>query len=205
MRNFFNILLLATFMFILVGCSALGNEVFIMADFPHYDSIGSLTTRATDVVRAEILDERVEKINIISEATAPLTYYEDPGGDISEAYFLYTIYRIRVLEVFKGNSVVDNIMEVKQIGGQIDDLNFINHDKVPFEVNDDLILFLVSYETENMPASLVNPIQSAYRFTLENIDARTGNINAELESVNIQNDLILTLADLISLSESNFN
>ena len=171
------------------------------ADFPHYDSIDDLALRATDVVRVEILDERVEMINTW---LPPQNELEDAGGGFREAYEVFTVHRFKILEVFQGHKEVGDILDVKQMGGKLGSVNLINHDKVIFDTYDDLILFLESYDVENMPASLLNPSQSAYRFTSANADARKKNTNDRLQSVNAENDLILTLDDLVRISANTY-
>ena len=167
------------------------------ADFPHYASIDDLALRATDIVKVEALDERVEMINTW---LPPQNELEDAGGGFREAYEVFTVHRFKILEVFQGYKEVGDILDVKQMGGQLGSINLINHDKVMFNTYDDLILFLESYDVENMPASLLNPFQSAYRFTPTNADARMRNVNDELQSISSQNDLILTLDDLARIS-----
>ena len=174
----------------------------IMGNFPHYNSIEHLASTATEVVRVEFLDERVEAINIW---LPPENKLEETGESVDEAYHVYTVYRVRVLEVFQGNVNVGDILEVKQLGGQLDDLIVMNYDIIPFESGDDLILFLQSFASDDMPASLLNAEQSAYRFTQSNENARNRNINDTLQSLNTQNDLTLTLNDLAVITENNSN
>ena len=62
----------------------------------------------------------------------------------------------------------------------------------PLEVGDDLVLFLRASIIENLPSFLLSPSQSAYYFTAE---------NEALESVNPENDLVLTIEDLSQILE----
>jgi len=174
-------------------------EIMIVSgDFPHYTNIEHLASNASEVVRVEVLSERVEAINIW---LPPQNEFEDTGEVLREAYFIYTIHQLRILEVFKGDVNVGDILEVKQIGGQLDGLTVINDDKISFGAGDDLVLFLQSFD--DVPASLLNPDQSAYRFTISNEDARNRNIDDALESLSMQNNLTLTLNDLASILASN--
>ncbi|MCL2558864.1 MAG: hypothetical protein FWE07_00130 [Turicibacter sp.] len=175
--------------------------VWIMADYPHYDSITHLASYATDVVRVEVLDERVEWLN---------TWLAPPPSEI-DPYNLYTIYRIRVLEVFQGDATVGDILEVRQMGGETDSLRVINTDEVSLAVGDDLVLFLRASYIENFPAVLLNPYQGAYHFASISASEGIASIEAEelanidvhesLESVNPENDLVLTIEDLIQILE----
>jgi len=173
------------------------NVAEVMADFPHYSSVEHLTINATDVIRGEVLDERTEWINTW---IPPQSEYEETGGELGELYLIYTIFKIKVLEVFEGEAEVGSIIEVKQIGGQVDDTLFINADEVDIQLGYDLVLFLESFE--GLPASLINPTQSVYYFPNINDNTRSDNLSIELESVSPKNDLILTLADLLYIYES---
>ena len=162
--------------------------IWVMADYPHYDSISHLAYYATDVVRVEILDERVEWLNTWIEAPPPEIY----------PYDLYTIYRIKVLDVFQGDAEIGDILEVRQIGGEYDGLRVINEDEVPLAIGDDLVLFLRASYIENFPSLLLNPYQSAYYYTSE---GEYFVVNEDLESVNPENDLVLTTDDLMEILE----
>jgi len=150
-----------------------------------YDSIEDLATDATDVVRAEVLDERVEKLN---------TFLEEPPPEI-DPYMLYTVYRIKVLEAYQGKAAAGDIMEVRQLGGQLDDELVVSLDFVPIAPGDDLVFFLRESYIENYPSVLVNAHQSTYKY------AETG----EMESVVSENDLVLTPEVLEQISERVFH
>ena len=167
--------------------------MWVMADYPHYESIAHLASYATDVIRVEILDERAEWLN---------TWLEAPPPEI-DPYNLYTVYRIKVLEVFQGDAAAGDILEVRQLGGQKDGLRVINKDEVPLVVGDDLVLFLRASYIENFPSVLLNPYQSAYRFPVANEDIMTIRANETLESVHLENDLTLTVEDLVQILANN--
>ena len=198
--------------------------IHIHGDFPMYDSIGDLSSAATDIVRAKILDERVENINIwmprLDEYGNPIgfeSYDPDEFPFLFEAYYIFTVYRLYVLDVFKGDAVPGDIMEVKLIGGQYGNVVLVNDDYVPLIIGDDLVFFLETYDMENMPASLLNPVQSAYRVASAHENVLTAGIQAfeegnfttdtdetiVLESVNNDNTLELTIEFLLQLLESN--
>jgi len=154
--------------------------MLVSGDYPHYNSITQLSSIATDVVRVEVLSERVERLN---------TWLETPPSGVNP-YALYTVYQIKVLETFQGNATPGDILEVRQIGGQQGNEVIINTSKTPITVGDDLVLFLRASYIDNYPSVLLNPYQSAYHF------APTRARNAAFESVHYGNDLTLTLEDL---------
>jgi len=201
-RKFLTLVVIGLSLFI-VACNAMEttennvaedllNVAQVSFDFPHYNSIEHLSSFSTEVVRVAVLDERVEWLNTW---IPPQNELEDAGGEPSDLYFIYTIYRVEILEVFKGDVEVGDMIEVKQIGGQMDDTKFINMDEVPLVIGSDLILFLHSFD--DFPASLMNATQSAYYFP----NARGRLLNAELESVHPENNLTLTLEALIQIAE----
>jgi len=160
-----------------------GLEVMqIAADYPHYESIALLASRATDIVRAIVLDERVERLNTMLDVPPPEI---DP-------YKIYTIYRIQVVEVFQGNAIPGGIIEIRQMGGRLDNDSLENLDYVQMEPGNDLVLFLRKSFIANFPSILVNAHQSAYQYQ---------NTNEALESAHPENNLSLTLEDLEIISE----
>jgi len=167
--------------------------IFTLGDYYLHSSVSNLASEATDIVMVEVLDERTEYINIW---LPPQNELEDTGEGFQEIYRIHTVNQLRVLEVFEGNKELGDIFEVKQLGGQMGNIDFVNLDKVALPIGDELILFLYSLDIENMPSVLVNPTQSAYRF----IDGRARGTGYELESLNTYNDLTLTLEDLIQIS-----
>jgi len=205
------------------GNNLLDEDLVIMSvhgDFPIYNSIADLSYRATDIVQVEVLDERVEWINIWmppqdENALSHFTAEEmEEYYFLFEAYYIFTVYRLRVLDVFMGDSAPGDILEVKLIGGQIDNTILINDDYVPFAIGEVVVLFLKTYDMEDMPASLLNPIQSAYRLTPTHENAlnaleqsllsegflSTAEANYVLESVNDNNSLVLTIGDLVEIA-----
>jgi hypothetical protein len=172
----------------------------IHASSMHYSSLDHLVSDASDIVRVEVLDQRAEWIDVLAPSQND---FDNPGGEpIDYFYLLFTVSRVRILETFKGNANVGDIIEIKQLGGEIDNVIYIASSKAPLAIGDDLVVFLMSFE--NTPSSLLNQSQAVFRFT-PSIDTRMGNENFELESLNPQNDLTLTLHDLIQIAEDNLN
>jgi len=88
-----------------------------------YEYIDELASRATYIVRVEVLDERVEQID-----------YAIPP---SSSYGIFTVNRLRVLDVFKGDTEIGNIMQVRQFGGQLGDEKVIYSGQISLPIGDD--------------------------------------------------------------------
>ncbi|MCL2433974.1 MAG: hypothetical protein FWD16_05595, partial [Clostridia bacterium] len=161
--------------------------VRLAADYPQYDSITHLASNTTDIIRAKILDERVGRLDVWLEA---------PPSDI-ETSNVYTIYRVQVLDVYQGSAVTDDILEVRQQGGQLDGELVINSDHVAITVDDELVLFLQESIINNNPYVLVNSHQSAY-----DASALYDGGDGKLESVNPANSLLLTLEMLKEIADT---
>jgi len=160
----------------------------VSGDFMEYMYIDELASRATYIVRVEVLDERVERIDI---GIPPTSRYE-----------INTVNRLEVLHVFKGDMEIGKIMEVRQFGGQLGNEKFICSHRTTLPIGDDLVLFLACLGIDNRPARLVNPVQSIYRFASLNADESIRSFNDELEVLNDRNNLTLTFDDLSRFSET---
>ena len=156
--------------------------------FTEFICIDDLASRSMYIVRVEVLDERVE--------------WMDFGIPPTSRYAIFTVNRLRVLDVFKGDAEIGNIMEVKQRGGQLGNEKLVNSLQITLPIGDDLILFLSSWGIENRPMNLRNPTQSAFRIAASDASDRTRSINDELESLGDRNNLILTFDDLAQFSET---
>ena len=127
----------------------------VLSNYPWHDDMECLSSHATDIVRVEVLDERVELIN--SWLSAP------PAG--VDPYDIYTVYRLRVIESFYGGAASGDIIEVRQIGGRQGDELVINYDAAPIAVGDDIVLFIQESQIEGFPHILLNPQQTIFHAT----------------------------------------
>jgi len=140
-------LLAAIAALILISLAAFSVGASAAGDWPHYRSFQDLASAATDVVRVEVLDEREDWFNPFLN---PLPPEIDP-------YRLYTVYRLRVLDVFQGDAQVGDVIEVRlRVGAVV-------YGDLSIAIGDDLVLFLYASVIEGNPAFLVNPTQGAYR------------------------------------------
>jgi len=166
-------------------------EIFVHSDWPNYNSVDELFSRATDVIRAEVLDEgKFETVN---------TRIPEPNNPLWEpSYELYTVYQVRVIESFLGDFEVGDIVKVGQVGGEMDGVRVISGDKIPFATGDDLVLFLATFDGVSH-AELLTPWQSVYRFAPENGGVMSADMRDNDDRVleNVEgNHLTLTVGDL---------
>jgi len=178
-------------------------NVSMSFDYPIFDSIDGLMPRTTDVLRAEVLDERVAVINIVTldELIPPVIVFD---GNRDPLYQVFTVYRLKVLDVFKGNQNIGDIIEVRIHGGRIGNINASTPSSTHLTIGDDLIFFLNSSSIKSSPFTLASMSQAVYRFSepsQNNLVAR--GINIQFESLNERNQLTLTLEDLVSIAEEN--
>jgi len=168
------------------------------AFWPRYENLESLTLYSADVIRGEVLSERVERINVWCPDT-PIPPEVDP-------YAVVTLHQVRILEVFQGSTQPGDIMDVFQRGGALDGSMWINHDMVSMAPGDDLVLFLHRID-DLLLASLMHPAQSIYRFPTSGDGIMALSADQELESVLPENGLAeefqlrLTVEDLLRISE----
>ena len=125
---------------LLAGCRDNREVRIFHAQWVFYGTFDAMAERATDVVRAEILSS---------------TLGERWGG-------YQTIYEVRILEVFQGDLQIGDKIELAQLGGESAYRITINLEKIPIEIGDDLVLFLLNNDPTT-PAGLLH--QGAYRLS----------------------------------------
>ena len=168
-----------------------------------FHDVGEVSRTATDIIRAKVLDSRVEVLDISSGESIP-------GIDMSIFHHLHTIYSLNVLEVFKGDSAVGSVLEVAH------NLQLQIHD-LTITPGDDLIFFIQRDEMfSHLPMGITGAYQGVFRATLPDlpptrdtsesiIEAHQANIldgNLVLEAVAKDNHLKLTVGDLVRISET---
>ena len=151
------------------------------------DCIESLQTRSSAIIRAEIL----------TKEPGSHTYINDS----ERLEILYTQYQVRILEVFKGQVELDDILEIFQYTHiKLYDpykTMLISETRIiftPLEIADDLILFLLpGYNERRIVTS-----QSAYR-------SRFGVDNWIFDNHDPRNSLLLTSDDLLEITAKHRN
>jgi hypothetical protein len=152
-----------------------GNEraVEYAADWPHYDTVEALYSRADLVVEVQIRKPGL---------TRELRVGSEPA-DTS----VYTVVSGTVARVYKGDAKAGDTIEIKQLGGRFKDTDYQAEDVVYLTPSHDYLVFLAEFP--DAPASPLNPPQSQYR------------LEASGEPVPLPgNQIRFTVADLKRLS-----
>jgi len=79
--------------------------------------------------------------------------------------------------------------------------HFINEDRTPLYVGDNLVLFLRAPYTDDFPFILMNSTQSAYRLNDTREDGIM-NVDGILVGVHPYSDLFFTISELITLLDT---
>jgi len=173
---------------------------FIAEEFPGFGMV---------IARAEILDERVEMIDIM---VATREHLNNPY--LESRYMPHTINRIKILEVFftemgvRNKIEVGNIIDLERIGGRYGDVEYI-FTRAPISIGDDLIMFLMAGNSSGS-VSLLSSVEGVYRVppaltehqTIMDIThTRAIPNDLMLQNLHPENDLTLTIGDLVSFAE----
>jgi len=197
----------------IVACShELEVEYYPSGDTPVFDTVERLAIRATDIIRAEVIDSRTEWIFTILLHN-PNEVMDDEL--ISHYTRIHTIHRLKVVEVFRGDAEIGDILEVMQPGGRLGNSELINNRRQHFEYGDELVFFARNFrefEFGHLPMSLVSQLQGAYRIAPSSDEAEAfaeGIISAfnanpnlasfTLEGTNEWNNVVVTVGDLMQI------
>jgi len=196
MKKALSLLLAALFLVgALVACNRSEEAPLVSmvhGQYPHYENVQELANHASYIVRVQVLDERVERLNV---ALPPRTAQEDAGMPYSPRYDITTIYRLSVLEVFQGDVSPDDRLEVRILGGRLGAEEVINLDHPGFAIGDDVVLFLYRIEESTLPPVLLSPWVSSFRVS-EGADLAERATDEVLENVAGSYAWELTVGDL---------
>ena len=191
--------------------------VSVSGDYAAYHTLEELLyySSVTDIVKAVVLDERVEWLDTtlpIPEEYGVNIEYVPPSGRPN------TLTRIQVLEVFHGDTSVDDTIEVLQRGGQIGNFTLINRHQLYFSIGDIYVFFLCRavlpdwFEGEHLPTLdpfpmfFPNPTQAVYHIPIFGEDASSRSSSQALQSINpLEGSFTLELGDLVQLWINNLD
>ena len=180
----------------------------LSSDYQIFDNIDEISSLATDVLRVEVLDARVDKIktSLPFEAMPPELQALVNRDNLEQLYRVVTIYDLRILDVFKGDLNKNEIINVAISGGQFEDMNIKHSSHNHLNLGDDLLLLLQESHVEG--SSLFFPVsvsQAIYRFYQHSPNILTRGLEIEFENIHEHSGygLTFTLSDLAKIAEVN--
>lgn len=155
-----------------------GTVTVIHADYPCYNTAQELVDSADLVFTGSVENITYEELDIKTES-------EDDSltGFVAAQNIPYTIYEIKIKDVYKGDADDDTIC-IKQPGGQIDDNTYILEGISVISQGETYLFLAETYE--NTYPSLLNATQALY------------NMNTP-EVVNEQGDGTITLPQILEI------
>lgn len=153
--------LIFLFVLLLGGCSA-KSEPTIHADYPYYDSLEALVVAADIIVEGRIMSSAVEMLDISNRTSALSSNGIQSLHDRRSSELTpYTVFNVQVTHGYKGILAHTETIRIKQIGGKVNGNKKVHPEgSADLKIGNTYLLLLESYE--DVPASLVNPIQGAY-------------------------------------------
>lgn len=145
--------------------SQVTDEVFYNAAYPSYATATELGAEADLVIEGTIVSSAVKEIDIATQLSS-----EDaddpklnPGGSVDPAPMpiVYTVHQVRVDRVIKGDASVGEVIEVKELGGTLGKTKYVTAEGIVLKGKATYVLFLATFD--GSPASLLNPVQGAYK------------------------------------------
>ena len=143
-------------------------------DYPQYLSAEELLQAASVVVRARSVGPgRVMKL-------LPTSRQGGAGQAVDEGVIV-TVTTFRVAAVIKGQLDRGALIEIKQLGGLFEGVNYVEEGAAPLRRDTVYDLFLQTYP--DAPASLLNPVQGQY---VVQADGRSASLPGNTVTVNAE-------------------
>lgn len=165
-------------------------KVTISADYPKYDTLENLVDRADTIIKGKIIDFTYRNLNITQEVNSDDEYL-NPGGEIDDSTTPYTVYTIKIEKAYKGDYAENDVIEVKQLGGIIGNIEYALEDSIDAKLEKEhkYVFFLETYA--DSPASLLNPLQASYEY-----DENDNIVTSKQWKSNEQNKINFTMQEL---------
>lgn len=125
---------------------------YLHIDYPQYDHVEDIVNASDLAFTGKVVDVRYECMNVANEEVNELTSPSMP----------YTIYTIQTDKVYKGE-IKNNKIEVKRLGGESDEVNYVLDEYTPIEEGDASLFLVITYPS-GYP-SFVNATQGVYSLT----------------------------------------
>jgi hypothetical protein len=154
---------------VLAACASTGPQaagaqsVQYHADYPAYDSVDSLYKTADLVIEGTLTGTpQVRQLNPAAGVSDPRLNPNAgaPGAANKAEPVVITVSTLTVTRVHKGAAKVGSTIEVKQLGGTLNGVNYSAEGVSAFRAQTPYLLFLATFA--DAPASLLNPEQGQY-------------------------------------------
>lgn len=137
------------------------------ADYPVYHTSEEIIDSADLIVRGTVVDSRVAQL--AADISTDGDQATNPQAGLSEEEaarvpsVVVTIFSVRVTDVLKGELGASDLVEVSQLGGELDDVSYEDAGTVHLSraEESEYVLLLDDHGSE-APFDLLNPQQAAY-------------------------------------------
>lgn len=126
----------------------------INAEYPVYNSAEELINSSNLVFSGTVSNITYQNLNMKSESGA-----DSETGRTETSEIPYTIFQIKIDQVYKGNVDSDTI-SIKRLGGEVDGNTFLLEDAKTIETGESYLFITETYE--NSYPSLLNASQASY-------------------------------------------
>lgn len=158
MRTRASLVVLAAIPLFSAGCdgSSASGPVVYEAEYLTYESLDDLWDAADLVVTASTSQgPTVRRLDIEGSGK---------GEEAGEEGDVYTVFVVEVGHVWKGSASPGETLEVKQLGGLYEGVQYVEEGQATLSRDQNYVLFLVEFpDFPGVPASLLNPSQGQYR------------------------------------------
>lgn len=149
------------------GANAASETVVLSADYPVYDSIESAIEEADLIVKGEYIGSEVDLLYPTLETEGdpesnPQQGIAPEGVDLKEMAIVTTVSQLRITEVLKGDMNVGDIIEVSQLGGEYDEVNYNEESTTLLSEVDVPEVALFLNQTSDTTFDLINPAQGIF-------------------------------------------
>ncbi|CAL9547253.1 hypothetical protein SUDANB121_04379 [Nocardiopsis dassonvillei] len=167
--------------------------VVYQPDYPVYDTPEGLLSSADLVVEGVITSSSVQEIDILLPPEEGLDPAADPAAGVpdseEEALLVFTVHEVEVTSVVSGDAQVGETIEIKQLGGVMDGVEYVEPGAVALEAGRPHLLFLSG--VYDVPFSLINSHQGAY-----SVESDSG-----FEPLHAENHVPISTDDIEEFSE----
>ncbi|MCL2865537.1 MAG: hypothetical protein FWE25_08370 [Lachnospiraceae bacterium] len=191
----------------------------IHIDYFMWNNVERMAELATDIIRGEVLDQRVEWKNLIVPREAVVADmlgqgmtqeeidFEIYGFDFEPYYNLMTVYTIYVLEVFQGNHVAGDVIEMMRRGGEYGNEYWFVSDAIELSAGIEFVLFLYTTGLTDNPYILLSHVQGAYSLAVGiGEDKKLTDLDywdMELKKTSDLDPIMISVKDLVEIAEEN--